>query len=354
MNKCDLFQKNPSLLVSPYQLQSPVSLSTFRLFISTLSGTPITITDANFPELLQLSEEFGFTEIASKLSEFRPSPPPKQTDTRRRIATLEEKAEQHDRLLAVFQDEVTQLSTDFERLAMEISALRSISIGIPTFSEEIPPQITKKLSDPVIKQISTEFKEVSAPNRSMTTRPSSQKLKALSFDSRIISDFPEIFAEFRSKHFNLLWRGSRDGFSAARFHGYCDRHGNTLTVILDTKGNVFGGFTPLKWESRMKMPWNKADGSLRSFVFTLKNPNNVGAKRFALKPEKKQFAICCDAALGPQFYDVGVSDHCNGNMKNVSYLGGSYTNETGVNGDRFFTGARNFQVKEIEVFEIAD
>jgi hypothetical protein len=29
-------------------------------------------------------------------------------------------------------------------------------------------------------------------------------------DSRVISDFPEIFAEFRKKQISLLWRGSRE------------------------------------------------------------------------------------------------------------------------------------------------
>jgi hypothetical protein len=68
-------------------------------------------------------------------------------------------------------------------------------------------------------------------------------------DSRIISDFPEIFAEFQRKRFSLLWRGSRDGFGAFEFHRRCDGHANALTVILDTQGNFFGGFTPMKWES---------------------------------------------------------------------------------------------------------
>jgi hypothetical protein len=69
-------------------------------------------------------------------------------------------------------------------------------------------------------------------------------------DSRIISDFPEIFAEFRGKQFSLLWRGSRNGFKAQEFHHRCDGHANTLTVIVDTEGNIFGGFTPVEWESR--------------------------------------------------------------------------------------------------------
>jgi hypothetical protein len=61
-------------------------------------------------------------------------------------------------------------------------------------------------------------------------------------------------------------------------------------VILDTDGNIFGGFTPVEWESRYG---EKADPSLMSFLFTLKNPHNVPARRFALKAEKKNKAISC-------------------------------------------------------------
>jgi hypothetical protein len=91
-----------------------------------------------------------------------------------------------------------------------------------------------------------------------------------SLNSTIISSFPAIFDAFRGKQFKLLWRGSRDGFSALAFHRRCDGHTNTLTVILDTHGSIFGGFTPVSWESRV---WNgksengdnsmKADNSVK-------------------------------------------------------------------------------------------
>jgi hypothetical protein len=61
-------------------------------------------------------------------------------------------------------------------------------------------------------------------------------------------------------------------------------------VILDTKGNIFGGFTPVEWDSTS---WYKADASLKSFLFTLKNPQNIPGRRFALKAEKKKQAIYC-------------------------------------------------------------
>jgi hypothetical protein len=44
------------------------------------------------------------------------------------------------------------------------------------------------------------------------------------------------------KCFNLLWRGSHDGFGATECHLRCDRVANTLKFIVDTNWSVFGGF----------------------------------------------------------------------------------------------------------------
>jgi hypothetical protein len=136
------------------------------------------------------------------------------------------------------------------------------------------------------------------------------------------ADFPALFAEFRGKRFTLLWRGSRDGFGADDFHGRCDGHANTLTLIEDTKGNIFGGFTPVEWETRYynelasealgRHNCSKADPSLKSFLFTLKNPHNFPARKFVLMAEKKDEAIWCVCLWGPNFYDIGVYDNCNG------------------------------------------
>jgi hypothetical protein len=82
MTKCSLFQTNPTLLVSPYRVQSSVSLSIFREFLSALEGNSINITTTNFTELRELCEEFGFSEIASKLSKFSE---PSEDSQRRQI-----------------------------------------------------------------------------------------------------------------------------------------------------------------------------------------------------------------------------------------------------------------------------
>jgi hypothetical protein len=142
-------------------------------------------------------------------------------------------------------------------------------------------------------------------------------------------------------------------------------------VILDAKGNIFGGFTPVEWESRPvkrhgrlfdddddddSPPSNsKADPSLKSFLFTLKNPHNVPARRFALKAERKDEAIhCCDNS-GPNFSDIEVASNCSTNAYSFTYgFGRVYTNDTGLDGKTFFTGTQYFHVNEIEVFEITE
>jgi hypothetical protein len=125
-------------------------------------------------------------------------------------------------------------------------------------------------------------------------------------------------------------------------------------MILDTKGNIFGGFTPVKWESGDNQ---KADDSLKSFLFTLKNPHNIPARRFPLKANRKECAIDCHSEYGPLFGENGcgicIWDNCNAHSESNTGFD-SYNNDTGQAGDDFFTGSSDFQVKEIEVFEITD
>jgi hypothetical protein len=270
-----------------------------------------------------------------------------------RVAALEKKFEEHSQHFemqeASLAAAVVRLSHVEERLERQYQAQESTAAA---------------LTDAVVRlsRIEAEFahiQSVSPPKATAT--PPSAKAAAPALGSKIISDFPEIFAEFRGKRFSLLWRGGRDGFGGRDFHDRCDGHANTLTLIEDTKGNIFGGFTPLEWESR---EWNgedgkensccKADPSLKSFIFTLKNPHNVPARRFALKAERKDWAIYCNSDCGPLFNDIGVSNNCNANTTSFTWLGNCYTNDTGRDGKTFFTGSQFFQVKEIEVFEITD
>jgi hypothetical protein len=131
-------------------------------------------------------------------------------------------------------------------------------------------------------------------------------------------------------------------------------------VILDTNGNIISGFIPVKWESRRpasicdRSNW-KTNESLKSFLFTLKNPHNITARRFRLKVEKKEYAIYCNSGYGPSFgrgCDLAVSDNCNVYTGSSTYLDGYYTKDIELDEKNVLTDSDSFQVEEIEVFEI--
>jgi uncharacterized coiled-coil protein SlyX len=224
------------------------------------------------------------------------------------------------------------------------------------------PPISRPLSPPIAPPLSAPLSPPLSPQTPSLVPSAAVLLPApAGFASLIVADFPGLFAEFYKKSFALLWRGSRDGFGALDFHDRCDGHAPTLTLIQDTDGNIFGGFTPVKWESRrhekkhgQKDNRFKADSSLQSFLFTLKNPHNFPAGKFALKAEKKDRAIWCAPSWGPYFHDIGVSDNCNANAVSLSFLGDAYAGGTSIDGETVLTGSHNFTVKEIEVFEITD
>jgi uncharacterized protein YuzB (UPF0349 family) len=134
----------------------------------------------------------------------------------------------------------------------------------------------------------------------------------------IVSDLPQIFAEFHGKASSLLWRDSRVDFRGYNCHGYCDWHANTLTELLNTKGNIVGVYTPVEWEStkcpapqfdgecgyegadsesEFELEFDKAAPSLKLFVFTLKNPHNVPALRFRRIHNLRNTQLCVSPAI---------------------------------------------------------
>jgi hypothetical protein len=117
----------------------------------------------------------------------------------------------------------------------------------------------------------------------------------------------------------------------------------------------------VEWESRTyngkfgnEDTCPKTDDSLRNFLFVLKNLQNIPARRYALKAEKKLHAISRNSESGPCFGDIGVSDNCNADTESYAWLDIASTDDTGLDEITVFTALCYFQVKEIEVFEIAE
>lgn len=147
-----------------------------------------------------------------------------------------------------------------------------------------------------------------------------------------------------------MYRATQDGFSSSNFHSKCNGKARTLTIIQTTNGNIFGGFTNAAWSSSAGYVTDTG-----AFVFSLINNEN--------KPRKFQIknggsAIYNSNSYGPTFgggHDIRITDNSNINSNSLSNLGYSYDSlyTYGTNEARsFLAGSYNFQVREIEVFQI--
>jgi hypothetical protein len=342
IDKCTLFKQNLPLVCAPYSVKSSVPIEVFRTFISALDDGVIEITKSNFAELSLLSTEFGFEAMSARLSAFRSSESfaggPADSEARARISALEERAIERDFEIAALEAKVERLSAALDSIhESHVPAIRRDQRRLETEAARVSS---------AVEGLRTEFSALTA-RLALALRP-----PPAGFTSLVVPDFPALFAEFGEKRFNLLWRGTRDGFGARDFHGRCDGRANTLTLIEDTQGNIFGGFTPVEWDSSGD---RKGDSSLKSFLFTLKNSRGLPARKFGLKAERKNEAIYCHPSRVPHFWDIGVWENSNANNESFTRLfGSSYMNDTGMDGQTFFTGSAYFTVKEIEVFEITD
>jgi hypothetical protein len=98
--------------------------------------------------------------------------------------------------------------------------------------------------------------------------------------------------------------------------------------------------------------FNRSDESIQSFLFTLRNPDNVPARRFALKVEKKDRAIGYWFGLGPDVYEIRVFDKRKANA-NIGTSKFHYsTDDTRLDENALFSGSQKLSVREIEASKI--
>ena len=88
----------------------------------------------------------------------------------------------------------------------------------------------------------------------------------------------------------LLYRGTRDGDSAKKFHEKCDNKAPTIVLCKDKTGQIFGGFTKAEWDSKGQHPKYDKD----AFIFSLTNDKKFISKNY-------ENSIECSPYLGPVF-----------------------------------------------------
>ena len=180
------------------------------------------------------------------------------------------------------------------------------------------------------------------------------KLIDIEMDSSILNDRMRkdlaSVCDINFDAYKLIYRASRDGFSARAFHDKCDNRSRTITIIKSKNGNVFGGYTSKAWDKSDSWKHDTA-----AYIFSLVNAD----KRPLMCVCRKSFnAIYCSSENGPSFGgDIMIANDSNQNKNSYSNLGdcfsfGKYkfgTNEA----QSFLAGAFKFQTVEIETFEMS-
>ena len=169
--------------------------------------------------------------------------------------------------------------------------------------------------------------------------------KALIFDNSLIikknSSYNDSLINWINQKINkveLLYRKSRDGDSFNTFHKLCDNQKPTLVLVKSTEGLIFGGYTPLHWDSNSG--WKEDD---KTFLFSL-----TSNKKF--NKNKKGESIYCYALHGPFFAYIGFRGK---NMSKGDYQYGS--GDYFENYNEIIPNEKNikeFNAEEVEIFKI--
>jgi len=157
-------------------------------------------------------------------------------------------------------------------------------------------------------------------------------------------------AKFEVDSWQIIYRASVDGFSAADFHRKCDSIPNTFILIKTTKSFVFGGFTTKTWNSE------SAETDEDAFLISLVNYKNDPVR---LKSTMYSEVYNFESNYGPIFgsqqknsADIWIVDKPNINncscspIGNFLHLNGSFYEENLLAGERYF------MTEEIEVYVI--
>ena len=91
-----------------------------------------------------------------------------------------------------------------------------------------------------------------------------------------------------------------------------------------------------------------------SFLFSLRNNENIVPFIANVKRGQEGYAIYCHPGYGPSFgggHDIHIADNANCNEQSYSYFGDFYQSPPGVRDvETVFAGSYNFTPTEIEVF----
>ncbi|PKC63572.1 hypothetical protein RhiirA1_422587 [Rhizophagus irregularis] len=148
-----------------------------------------------------------------------------------------------------------------------------------------------------------------------------------------------------SYKFELILRGSRDGFSPGKFHEICDNQSCTVSVIKVKNSNeILGGYNPIEWKHDERAYGTTND----SFIFSFESVDSV-ENHILSRVKNEQYAIFNVRNCGPLFGNQGGDLTIWGD--NFNFYERSYCRKRSYK-KRIRKTEDSFSVEECEVFQI--
>ncbi|OPL32633.1 hypothetical protein AM593_06913, partial [Mytilus galloprovincialis] len=97
------------------------------------------------------------------------------------------------------------------------------------------------------------------------------------------------------KRYTLLYSAANNGCDPTTFHTNCDNKGPTITIVYNTNGNVYGGYTRVSWMSGSGESVYDGD----AFLFFLKGTSGQKPCKFTIKAP--EYALTMNKDCGPVF-----------------------------------------------------
>ncbi|RGB43238.1 hypothetical protein C1646_661555 [Rhizophagus diaphanus] len=154
--------------------------------------------------------------------------------------------------------------------------------------------------------------------------------------------------------FKLLYRASRDGFEAAKFHELCDNKGSTIMISkLKENGRLIGGYNPLSWHPYNSHVQHNGTWQLtsESFLFSFTKQEEIDSAfltRVAGDNRCQIYAVCYNLCYGPAF-GVGWDLIIEHNNIIKSYGNAVYS---GVN--NIMNSGQNYILEDYEVHQVVN
>ena len=182
-------------------------------------------------------------------------------------------------------------------------------------------------------------------NKSMSFKIPEFEIDGLLKESQIVKDIEEelligdMITILKTKKYRLLYRASRDGDSANKFHSICDNSNNLIVLVQTQKGLRFGGFTSNKFKVSSHMKYDN-----NAFLFSLDLK-----KVYKISPG--EYAIYCYYNSGPCFSQgsLYIPNNFFKKFGKTSLAGGPYQFKEDY---EINNGEEKFLVKELEIFQV--